>query len=140
MKSPHFVAASSSCASILGLDTSALSTDDFVSLFSGNALLEGFDTPWATVYGCHCYGQWFGQLGDGRAMSIGEVLVDEKKHCDVINDKDGDTVSGEILSDNSLIKKRYELQLKGCGRTPYSRGFDGRAVLRSCVRLEGRNL
>ena len=60
------------------------------------------------LYGCTCYGSWFGQLGDGRAHSLGEV----------INEK----------------SKRYELQLKGCGRSPFSRNFDGRAVLRSSVR------
>jgi len=59
------------------------------------------------VYGCHVYGQWFGQLGDGRAINLGEV-------------------------ENS--GQRFELQLKGGGRTPFSRGFDGKAVLRSCIR------
>ena len=117
VKSPYFVAASSSCAMMLGLDPDEFSTEEFVSLFSGNYLPEGFSTPWASVYGCHCYGQWFGQLGDGRAMSIGEILV---------NNED---------SSNSK-SRRFELQLKGCGRTPFSRGFDGRAVLRSCVRYD----
>jgi uncharacterized protein YdiU (UPF0061 family) len=55
------------------------------------------------------YGQWFGQLGDGRAMALGEIL----------NERSGES---------------YELQLKGCGRSPFSRGFDGRAVLRSSIR------
>lgn len=70
--SPHIVATSSSCAEMLGLDPSELVTEKFLNVFAGNDLLPGF-TPFASVYGCHCYGQWFGQLGDGRAMSLGEV-------------------------------------------------------------------
>lgn len=105
---PHLVIASTSCAEELGLDPKEVQVDAFAQLFSGTTLLPGFDRPWASVYGCHCYGHWFGQLGDGRAMSIGEVITP------------------------GVVRK--ELQLKGCGRTPYSRGFDGRAVLRSSVR------
>jgi len=64
--------------------------------------------PWASNYGGHQFGHWAGQLGDGRAISLGEVIG----------------VDGH----------RYELQLKGAGPTPYSRGADGRAVLRSSLR------
>ena len=64
--------------------------------------------PYAARYGGHQFGNWAGQLGDGRAITLGEVL----------------TTSGE----------RYDIQLKGAGRTPYSRTADGRAVLRSSVR------
>jgi uncharacterized protein YdiU (UPF0061 family) len=110
---PYMIGVSRSCAEALELDPEALESDDFAGAFSGNALLPGLDKPWASVYGCHCYGSWFGQLGDGRAMSIGEVSVR--------------TGQGEA-------EQRYELQLKGCGRTPYSRGFDGRAVVRSSIR------
>jgi hypothetical protein len=107
---PALVAASSSCATALGLDPADIETqpDTFASAFAGNSLLPGLDSPYCSNYGCHCYGTWFGQLGDGRAMALGEV------------------VNG--------AGQRYELQLKGCGRSPYSRGFDGRAVLRSSVR------
>lgn len=110
---PYVIGVSSRCAEALELDTEELESDDFANAFSGNALLPGLDKPWASVYGCHCYGSWFGQLGDGRAMSIGEVSVR--------------TVEDEA-------EQRFELQLKGCGRTPYSRGFDGRAVVRSSIR------
>ena len=82
--------------------------EKFARIFAGNELASGLDEPYCTIYGCHCYGSWFGQLGDGRAMAIGEV------------------VNG--------VGERFELQLKGCGRSPFSRGFDGRAVLRSSVR------
>ena len=105
---PYMIIGSRSCAQSLGLDPAELKTLKFVKAFSGNALLPGLDTPYSSNYGCHCYSSWFGQLGDGRAMALGEVADD----------------TGE----------RYELQLKGCGRSPYSRGFDGRAVLRSNIR------
>ena len=105
---PHMIAASESCAKALGLSPSVFRTSPFVKAFAGNSLLPGLDAPYASNYGCHCYSNWFGQLGDGRAMALGEVLGSD----------------GE----------RYELQLKGCGRSPYSRGFDGRAVLRSSIR------
>lgn len=64
--------------------------------------------PYAQCYGGHQFGMWAGQLGDGRAMTL-----------------------GEILNSNS---ERWELQLKGAGKTPYSRFADGLAVLRSSVR------
>lgn len=109
---PYHICTSSSCSEMIGLDPNELKSTSFALAFSGNKLLNGLNRPYATVYGCHCYGSWFGQLGDGRAHGIGEVI--------------GTKANGE--------KQRYELQLKGCGRSPYSRGFDGRAVLRSSVR------
>jgi len=101
------VAGSGDCAKMLGLDPAQFKTEQFAKVFGGISLLDG-QKAWATVYGCHHYGHWFGQLGDGRAMSIGEVVGP----------------SGN----------RYELQLKGAGPTPFSRRFDGRAVLRSSIR------
>jgi serine/tyrosine/threonine adenylyltransferase len=76
-------------------------------VLGGNLVLSGME-PYAARYGGHQFGQWAGQLGDGRAITLAEVLR-----------PDG---------------KRFELQLKGAGRTPYSRFADGRAVLRSSVR------
>ena len=64
--------------------------------------------PYAQCYGGHQFGMWAGQLGDGRAITLGEVL----------NSK----------------SQRWELQLKGAGKTPYSRFADGLAVLRSSIR------
>ena len=109
---PYFVGASASLADTLGLDPAIFlekseELDAFVNAFSGNEMLPNA-SPFASVYGCHCYGTWFGQLGDGRAMTFAEV----------------------VGKDNV----RYELQMKGCGRSPFSRGFDGKAVLRSSTR------
>ncbi|GAB3045930.1 protein adenylyltransferase SelO [Stenotrophomonas tumulicola] len=94
-------------ADLLGLSPALVASADFAQVFAGNALLEGMQ-PWAANYGGHQFGHWAGQLGDGRAISLGEVLA-----------ADG---------------RRWELQLKGAGPTPYSRGADGRAVLRSSIR------
>jgi uncharacterized protein YdiU (UPF0061 family) len=77
-----------------------------LEVFSGNALWPGM-RPMATVYSGHQFGQWAGQLGDGRALLLGEVQ----------------TPQGPM-----------EVQLKGAGMTPYSRRADGRAVLRSSIR------
>ena len=79
---------------------------ELAHVFSGNRLVPGMD-PYAACYGGHQFGHWAGQLGDGRAITLGEVL------------REG---------------RRWELQLKGAGPTPYSRTADGRAVLRSSVR------
>ncbi|MFC4527738.1 YdiU family protein [Dyella halodurans] len=105
--SPRVVAYSSEMAQTLGLSEADLASADFAAVFGGNALLEGMQ-PYAANYGGHQFGVWADQLGDGRAISLGEVI-----------DADG---------------LRWELQLKGAGRTPYSRGADGRAVLRSSIR------
>ena len=76
------------------------------ALLCGNGTVQGMD-PYAQRYGGHQFGSWAGQLGDGRAITLGEVDTGE-----------------EVL----------ELQLKGSGKTPYSRFADGRAVLRSSMR------
>jgi len=158
------VAGSDDCAKMLGLDPTQFKTEQFAKVFGGISLLDGqkawatvygvcvcvsvclyvctpssqspisapsspstsappnsirnnhpplfsgslTDDQNLLASGCHHYGHWFGQLGDGRAMSIGEVVGP----------------SGN----------RYELQLKGAGPTPFSRRFDGRAVLRSSIR------
>lgn len=80
--------------------------EDLLQLLSGNANLEGF-LPYAMCYGGHQFGNWAGQLGDGRAINIGEV------------------------AGKSGVQT---LQLKGAGSTPYSRTADGLAVLRSSIR------
>ena len=77
------------------------------AVFSGNALMDGMQ-PYAACYGGHQFGQWAGQLGDGRVVNLGEWLADDGR--------------------------AWTLQLKGAGRTPYSRHADGRAVLRSSIR------
>jgi uncharacterized protein YdiU (UPF0061 family) len=104
---PRTVAWSREMAGALGFTEADIASPFFAQVFGGNGVLEGMQ-PWASNYGGHQFGAWAGQLGDGRAISLGEVL----------------TPQGE----------RWELQLKGAGATPYSRGADGRAVLRSSVR------
>lgn len=127
--SPYHVAVSSSLAlSVFNIKPEEISSETFVNLFSGNKLIRGFDKPWASSYGCHCYGSWFGQLGDGRAMSIGEVVLPECEQTPLTE------INVTADAAKYIPVRRYELQLKGCGRTPFSRGFDGRAVLRSCIR------
>ena len=106
LPAPYFVAASSRAASLVGLDAEALAQEDFVAALTGNALLPGSE-PLSAVYSGHQFGVWAGQLGDGRAILLGDV--------------DGP-------------QGRMELQLKGAGKTPYSRMGDGRAVLRSSIR------
>ena len=104
---PRVVAWSAEMASALGLGEADMRSERFAQVFGGNALLEGMQ-PWAANYGGHQFGVWAGQLGDGRAISLGETL--------------------------DARAQRWELQLKGAGPTPYSRGADGRAVLRSSIR------
>jgi uncharacterized protein YdiU (UPF0061 family) len=103
---PQLVHLNRSLAEALGLDADALQEPDAVALLSGSRQLE--QAPLATVYAGHQFGVWVPQLGDGRALLLGEVLG-----------RDGE---------------QYEIQLKGAGLTPFSRMGDGRAVLRSSIR------
>jgi uncharacterized protein YdiU (UPF0061 family) len=107
VQAPRLLAASTAVAAELGLSAAQLRSGEFAEVFSGNALLVGMQ-PIATNYGGHQFGHWAGQLGDGRAISLGEVIAADRR--------------------------RHELQLKGAGPTPYSRRADGRAVLRSSLR------
>ncbi len=91
----------------LGIERPAGAADPMLEVLAGNRLLPGMQ-PYAARYGGHQFGQWAGQLGDGRAITLAELI-----------DAGG---------------TRQELQLKGAGRTPYSRTADGRAVLRSSLR------
>ncbi|MGY0798774.1 protein adenylyltransferase SelO [Lysobacter sp. A286] len=104
---PRLLAHSAEMAASLGFTGQDVASPQFARIFAGNELLPGMQ-PFASNYGGHQFGHWAGQLGDGRAISLGEVV----------------TATGE----------RWELQLKGAGPTPYSRNADGRAVLRSSVR------
>jgi len=106
LPSPYLVCASDSAALLIGLDPSVFAKAEFIDAFSGNRLPPQA-LPLAAVYSGHQFGEWAGQLGDGRAHLLGEVQ----------------TESGPM-----------ELQLKGSGQTPYSRMGDGRAVLRSSIR------
>jgi len=106
LNNPQLLHANIELAALLGIDASFLSSPDFLQVVSGQKPLPGGRTL-AAVYSGHQFGIWAGQLGDGRAHLLGEILTPEGPQ---------------------------ELQLKGSGRTPYSRMGDGRAVLRSSVR------
>jgi len=103
---PHLVSVNRRLAAELGLDPAVLASAAGVAAFTGNLPLAGA-RPLASVYSGHQFGVWAGQLGDGRAILLGGI----------------ETPAGV-----------QELQLKGAGRTPYSRMGDGRAVLRSSIR------
>ncbi|MDE0895314.1 MAG: YdiU family protein [Planctomycetota bacterium] len=107
VRAPELIAHSKEVADMLGLGDETVQSQRFADVFTGNEVLEHM-LPFAMAYGGHQFGSWAGQLGDGRAINLGEVR----------------TASGELLT----------LQLKGAGPTPYSRTADGRAVLRSSVR------
>jgi len=104
---PKLVAYSRETAALLDLSIETCESDDFLQVFVGNRLLAGM-APYATCYGGHQFGNWAGQLGDGRAINLGEII--------------------------NQRSERWALQLKGAGPTPYARTADGLAVLRSSVR------
>ncbi len=104
---PQLIAVSDEVAELLGLSAEQVASDAFRDVMTGNEVLDGMD-PFAMRYGGHQFGNWAGQLGDGRAINLGELVT-----------PDG---------------SRQTLQLKGAGPTPYSRSADGLAVLRSSVR------
>jgi uncharacterized protein YdiU (UPF0061 family) len=104
---PRLVAHSREMAARLGIDEATIASPEFAEVFAGNRLWPGMQ-PFAANYGGHQFGHWAGQLGDGRAITLGEVV--------------------------DAAGARWELQLKGAGPTPYSRMADGRAVLRSSIR------
>ena len=90
----------------IGLYEADAKSEDFLNVFTGNQVFQN-TMPYAMCYGGHQFGNWAGQLGDGRAINLFEVEHD---------------------------KTNWQLQLKGAGETPYSRTADGLAVLRSSVR------
>ncbi|MCC6212830.1 MAG: YdiU family protein [Burkholderiales bacterium] len=104
---PRLLGWSEDLANQLGIERPAGERDAALEVLAGNRVPPAAQ-PYAARYGGHQFGHWAGQLGDGRAITLGEVLA-----------ADG---------------TRQELQLKGAGCTPYSRSADGRAVLRSSLR------
>jgi uncharacterized protein YdiU (UPF0061 family) len=107
LPAPYWVGRSRQMAEVLGLSDAWLASDEALHALTGNLPLSG-SSPLASVYSGHQFGYWAGQLGDGRAILLGEAVA-----------QDGTGL---------------ELQLKGSGLTPYSRMGDGRAVLRSSIR------
>lgn len=106
LPAPHWVGTNAALARELGLDAAWLASPAALEAFTGNLGIAGTQ-PLASVYSGHQFGVWAGQLGDGRAILLGEAQ----------------TPAGP-----------QEFQLKGAGLTPYSRMGDGRAVLRSSIR------
>lgn len=106
---PRLAALTDALATQLGMPAEPAwqNADDVAAVLAGNTLLPGMQ-PTAAAYAGHQFGNWAGQLGDGRAIALGQVRDSQ----------------GALM----------ELQLKGAGPTPFSRGSDGRAVLRSSVR------
>ena len=104
---PQLVAYSPETAALIDLDAAACASPLFTRVFSGDLVLPGMD-PHAACYGGHQFGNWAGQLGDGRAINLGEAVNRRGEH--------------------------WTLQLKGAGPTPYSRRADGLAVMRSSLR------
>ncbi len=104
---PTLIAYAPDVALMLGLSDVEMRSTEMLNALSGNGNLPGM-ASYATAYGGHQFGNWAGQLGDGRAIILGEVIAPDQS--------------------------RFELQLKGAGPTPYSRRADGRAVLRSSIR------
>lgn len=107
VQAPKLIIASEEMAELLGIEPRSLAEPPLLDLFSGNDVLPDM-RPYAACYGGHQFGNWAGQLGDGRAIGLGEIV-----------DREG------VLQ---------EIQIKGAGPTPYSRRADGRAVLRSTLR------
>ena len=107
VSAPTVTAYSVPLAKELGFSDEMMKTKAAAAVLAGNKPLEGMK-PFAACYGGHQFGHWAGQLGDGRAISLGEL--------------------------QNIHQQRLELQLKGAGPTPYSRSADGRAVMRSSLR------
>ena len=103
---PQLIHTSDELLNDLGISPEEANAEDFLKVFTGNAVLAG-TKPYAMLYGGHQFGNWAGQLGDGRAINLFEIDHNEQ---------------------------HWALQLKGAGETPYSRSADGLAVLRSSIR------
>src|SRR5580658_2145145 len=104
---PRMVKVNVELARALGLDADALTSEHGVEILAGNRVADGAE-PIALAYAGHQFGHFVPQLGDGRANLLGELAS-----------RDG---------------QRYDIQLKGSGRTPFSRGGDGRAALGPVLR------
>src|SRR5580698_10884891 len=104
---PRLIKFNESLAEELGVDTRGLGPDELAAIFAGNVLPLGAE-PIAMAYAGHQFGNFVPQLGDGRAILLGEVV-----------DRNGE---------------RRDIQLKGAGRTPFSRGGDGHAALGPVLR------
>src|SRR5919205_779110 len=100
LANPHLVSFNAAAAELLDLDPHVADSSEFVAYFSGQKILPGAE-PLAMLYAGHQFGVYVPQLGDGRALLLGEV--------------------------RNQAGAKWDLHLKGAGATPYARGFDGRA-------------
>jgi uncharacterized protein YdiU (UPF0061 family) len=107
LSNPYLLSFSPQIAELLDIDQAFIDSPEFAGIFSGSQLVNG-SNPFAMIYSGHQFGQYVPQLGDGRALMLGEI-----------RGRDENT---------------WEVQLKGAGLTPFSRMGDGRAVMRSTIR------
>ncbi|WP_299311735.1 protein adenylyltransferase SelO [uncultured Aquimarina sp.] len=105
-RNPEILHVSEEMSKELGLSKEDAQSEEFLQIMTGNKVIEQ-TKPYAMHYGGHQFGNWAGQLGDGRAINLAEVVHNSN---------------------------RWAIQLKGAGETPYSRNADGLAVLRSSIR------
>ncbi len=105
-KNPSLIHTSDELTDALGINKEDVSNEEFLNVFSGKTVYKN-TKPYAMCYGGHQFGNWAGQLGDGRAINLFEISQNDTQ---------------------------WALQLKGAGKTPYSRNADGLAVLRSSIR------
>jgi len=126
---PVVVSSNKLLAEELGIDPDNLDSPDMLEIMSGNFMTANVK-PIALVYSGHQFGVWAGQLGDGRAMTLGELPVANRGP--VANS--GSVVDTVTVDSELLDSELWDIQLKGAGPTPYSRTADGRAVLRSSIR------
>ena len=104
---PKLLRINSKLAEMLSIDADWLQSREGIAVLSGNTVADGSE-PLAQVYAGHQFGGYNPQLGDGRAILLGEIIGTDSR--------------------------RYDMQLKGSGRTPYSRGGDGKAALGPVIR------
>jgi len=118
IKTPELIGVSKAALRDLAIDAASVESEEFKQTVSGERIISIDQEsgprdedvyPWAQCYGGYQFGNWAGQLGDGRAISLFETT-------------------------NPATNTRYEVQLKGAGKTPYSRFADGKAVVRSSIR------
>jgi len=107
LAAPYLVSVSNAAAELLDLDPAEMRSERFLGVLAGNQVPPGAE-PLAMLYAGHQFGTFVPQLGDGRAILLGEII--------------------------NAKRERWTLQLKGAGETPFSRTADGRAVLRSTIR------
>jgi len=122
LKNAFLIHANPVVAQLLGLNTDELKREDFLDIVSGKKNLPGM-SPLAMCYAGHQFGHLVPRLGDGRAILLGQIETD-----------DTNIEETKIKEKKTSEKNKWDLQLKGAGQTLYSRGSDGRVVLRSSIR------